>query len=117
VAPVAIQQGALVAENILHDMRGEPMASFRYRDQGTMTTIGRSRAVAHVFGLRLSGFIAWVIWLVVHLIQLIGFRNKALVLVNWAWNYFTYDRGVRLITRPGRDGRGQAGNGTKSTEL
>jgi NADH dehydrogenase len=139
VAPVAIQQGALVAENILRDMgvvsrrparnfgppwpaggerqrehgqmSGEPMASFRYRDQGTMTTIGRSRAVAHVYGLKLSGFIAWAIWLVVHLIQLIGFRNKALVLVNWAWNYFTYDRGVRLITRPGRDGHGQAGSG------
>jgi NADH dehydrogenase len=99
VAPVAIQQGALAAGNILRSIRWEALASLRYRDQGTMTTIGRRRAVAHVYGLRLSGFIAWTIWLVVHLVQLIGFRNKALVLVNWAWNYFTYDRGVRLITR------------------
>ena len=102
VAPVAIQQGTLVAGNILRHARGEGLRPFRYRDQGTMTTIGRSAAVAHVYGLRLTGFVAWVIWLVVHLIQLIGFRNKLLVLVNWAWNYFTYDRGVRLITEQPR---------------
>ena len=99
VAPVAVQQGELVATNIRRRLRGEPLRPFRYKDQGTLTTIGRSSAVAHVYGLQFSGFIAWVIWLVVHIIQLIGFRNKLLVLVNWAWNYFTYDRGVRLITR------------------
>ena len=65
-----------------------------------MVTIGRNAAVAHIFGLRLSGFIAWLIWLTVHLVWLIGFRNRMLVLVNWAWNYLTYDRGVRLIRRP-----------------
>jgi NADH dehydrogenase len=99
LAPVAIQQGALVAENILRSMAGKPPKRFAYRDRGTMVTIGRNAAVAHVFGLRLSGFIAWLIWLTVHLVWLIGFRNRTLVLVNWAWNYLTYDRAVRLIRR------------------
>ena len=64
-----------------------------------MVTIGRSAAVARIYGLRLSGSIAWFVWLIVHLVWLIGFRNRMLVLVNWAWNYLTYDRGVRLIRR------------------
>lgn len=97
LAPVAIQQGALVAENILRNLAGKPPQRFVYKDRGTMVTIGRNAAVAHVFGLRLSGFIAWLIWLTVHLVWLIGFRNRTLVLVNWAWNYLTYDRAVRLI--------------------
>jgi len=99
LAPVAIQQGALVAENILRRLAGEPQKRFVYKNRGTMVTIGRNAAVAHIFGLRLSGFIAWLIWLTVHLVWLIGFRNRMLVLVNWAWNYLTYDRGVRLIRR------------------
>ncbi len=99
LAPVAIQQGGLVAENILRQTEGRPPMRFRYKDRGTMATIGRSSAVAQIYGVRLSGFVAWVIWLTVHLVWLIGFRNRALVLVNWAWNYFTYDRGVRLIRR------------------
>ncbi len=97
LAPVAIQQGDLVAANILREMSGEEPRRFQYRDRGTMVTIGRSAAVARIYGVRLSGFVAWVIWLTVHLIWLIGFRNRALVLVNWAWNYFTYERAVRLI--------------------
>jgi len=99
LAPVAIQQAALVAENILRSLAGKPQQRFVYKDRGTMVTIGRNAAVAHIFGLRLSGFIAWLIWLTVHLVWLIGFRNRMLVLVNWAWNYLTYDRGVRLIRR------------------
>jgi len=99
LAPVAIQQGALVAENILRTLSGKPQKGFVYKDRGTMVTIGRNAAVALIFGLRLSGFIAWLIWLTVHLVWLIGFRNRMLVLVNWAWNYLTYDRGVRLIRR------------------
>jgi NADH dehydrogenase len=99
LAPVAIQQGALVAENILRRLAGKPQKRFVYKDRGTMVTIGRNAAVARIFGLRLSGFIAWLIWLTVHLVWLIGFRNRMLVLVNWAWNYLTYDRGVRLIRR------------------
>jgi len=99
VAPVAIQMGESVARNIARQLRGQPLEPFRYHDQGTLATIGRNAAVAHVFGLQLSGFPAWVMWLVVHIIQLIGFRNKVFVLLNWAWDYFFYERAARLITR------------------
>lgn len=98
VAPVAIQMATTAAANITRALRGEPLAPFRYRDQGTLATIGRNAAVADVFGLQLRGFPAWVMWLVVHIIQLIGFRNKLFVLLNWAWDYFFYERAVRLIT-------------------
>ena len=97
VAPVAIQQGELVAENILRQMAGKEGKPFAYKDRGTMATIGRRAAVAHIFGLQLNGFVAWLIWLTVHLVWLIGFRNRMLVLINWAWNYLTYERAVRLI--------------------
>jgi NADH:quinone reductase (non-electrogenic) len=99
VAPVAIQMGQSVARNIARQVRGQPLRPFRYRDQGTLATIGRNAAVANVFGVKLSGFPAWVIWLVIHIIQLIGFRNKLFVLINWAWDYFFYERAARLITR------------------
>ena len=98
VAPVAMQQGDLAADNIVRAMRGEAPRTFRYHDRGTMATIGRRMAVAHVFGLNFSGLIAWVLWLTVHLLQLVGLRNRALVLVNWVWNYFRYDRANRLVT-------------------
>src|SRR5213594_351162 len=97
VAQVAIQQGELAAENVRRARRGEPLLPFRYADKGSMATIGRSRAVAVVNGVRLTGRLAWWAWLVVHLVMLIGFRNRLVVLVNWAWNYFTYDRGLRAI--------------------
>jgi NADH dehydrogenase len=99
VAPVAIQMGQSVARNIARHLRGQPLEPFRYRDQGTLATIGRNAAVANVYGLKLSGFPAWVMWLMVHIIQLIGFRNKLFVLINWAWDYFFYERAARLITR------------------
>ena len=99
VAPVAIQMAETVARNIARTLRNQPLQPFRYHDQGTLATIGRNAAVAHVFGLNLSGFPAWVMWLVVHIIQLIGFRNKLFVLLNWAWDYFFYERAARLITR------------------
>lgn len=98
VAPVAIQQGELTAQNILRDLRGETLQPFRYADQGNLATIGRSAAVAQLGRWKFTGFVAWVVWLVVHLIQLIGFRNRVLVLINWAWNYLFGERGVRLIT-------------------
>ena len=98
VAPVAIQMGESVARNIARTLRGQALEPFRYRDQGTLATIGRNAAVAHVFGLNWRGFPAWVMWLVVHIIQLIGFRNKLFVLLNWAWDYFFYERAARLIT-------------------
>ena len=99
LAPVAIQQGDLVASNILRLVRGEEPRPFRYKDRGTMVTIGRQAAVAQVYGLRFSGLIAWVLWLTIHLVWLIGFRNRLLVLINWVWNYLFYERGARLITR------------------
>jgi NADH dehydrogenase len=103
MAPVAIQQGKLAAENVVRAIRGEPLAEFRYRDPGQLATIGRNAAVAHIRGFRFQGFPAWVVWLVVHLIQLIGFRNRLVVLISWAWDYFLYDRAVRLITAPERE--------------
>ena len=99
VAPVAIQGGRHVAgviEDAIHD--SSTRAPFRYRDKGSMATIGRNAAVVELpRGLRLTGLVGWVAWLVLHLVMLIGFRNRANVLVNWAWNYLTYDRGSRLI--------------------
>jgi NADH dehydrogenase len=99
MAPVAIQQGDLVADNIIRQLADRPPKKFVYKNRGVMATIGRNSAVAHLYGLQLSGLAAWIIWLTVHLVWLIGFRNRLLVLVNWAWNYFTYDRAVRLIRR------------------
>lgn len=97
VAPVATQQGKAAAQNILRQLRGEQPLPFRYRDRGTMVTIGRNTAVAHVFGRSFTGFPAWVLWLSVHLFNLIGFRNRLLVMLSWAWDYFFYERAVRLI--------------------
>ena len=77
-----------------------PLPTFHYRDRGNMATIGRSAAVADFGKLRFSGFVAWMLWLVVHLMNLVSFRNRLLVLVQWGWNYFTYDRSARLITNP-----------------
>ena len=99
VAPVAIQMGRFVARNITRQLRGQPLEPFRYRDQGTLATIGRNAAVANVYGIKATGFVAWVMWLGIHIIQLIGFRNKLFVLINWAWDYFFYERAARLITR------------------
>ncbi|HEY8531006.1 MAG TPA: NAD(P)/FAD-dependent oxidoreductase [Limnochorda sp.] len=100
VAPVAIQQGEHAARNIRRLLAGKPPLPFRYRNQGTMVTIGRNAAVAVVGRRAVTGFPAWLAWLGVHLVKLIGFRNRLLVLINWAWNYIFYDRGVRLITEP-----------------
>ena len=105
VAPVAIQQGRAVADNVLRRLRGQPTRSFRYRDKGSMATIGRAAAVAVVGRFRLSGLLAWLAWLLVHIMFLIGFRNRLLVLFEWAWAYVTWHRGARLITGPWR-GRG-----------
>lgn len=98
VAPVAIQQGVSVAENIRRTVRGEPRQAFRYVDKGSMATIGRSRAVAERGNHRLQGLPAWIAWLVVHVAYLVGFRNRAVVLFEWLWSYFTYGRGARLVT-------------------
>ena len=97
LAPVALQQGRHAARNILRAMRGKPLAPFRYRDRGTMATIGRAMAVADIRGWRLSGFPAWLVWCFVHILWLIGFRNRFAVLFEWAWAYVTQQRSSRLI--------------------
>ena len=99
MAPVAIQMAETAARNIRRSLRGQSLQPFRYRDAGSLATIGRNAAVAHIHGIQFTGFPAWVAWLVVHLIQIIGFRNKLFVLLNWAWDYFFYERASRLITR------------------
>jgi NADH dehydrogenase len=105
LAPVAIQQGRHAADNVLRRLSGRPTRAFRYRDRGTMATIGRAKAVAVIGGVKLSGLVAWLAWLFVHIMFLIGFRNRFLVLFEWAWAYLTWQRGARLITGPwrGRD--------------
>jgi NADH dehydrogenase len=97
VAPAAIQEGRHTAANIERLVRGQPTRPFRYRDKGSIATIGRAAAVADFGRLRMSGFLAWVAWLVIHILFLIGFRNRLVVLIDWAWAYFTGDRSARLI--------------------
>jgi NADH dehydrogenase len=97
LAAVAMQQGEQAAKNILRMTKDRSPQPFQYQDRGVMTTIGRSRAVASIFGRHLKGFVAWIIWLGVHLVYLIGFRNRLVVLINWTYNYLSYERGVRLI--------------------
>jgi len=99
VAPAAIQQGKHAAANIERAIAGQPLRAFRYRDKGSLATIGRAAAVADLGeNLHISGFIAWLAWLTIHIFFLIGFRNRFLVITQWAWAYLTYQRGARLIT-------------------
>lgn len=102
LATVAMQQGKLVSRNILRKQHGRPLDPFQYIDKGSMATIGRRRAVARIWGRNFSGPIAWVLWLAVHLLYLIGVRNRIVVLINWAYNYLTHDRGARaaIAARP-----------------
>jgi NADH:ubiquinone reductase (H+-translocating) len=98
VAPVAIQEGKYVARTISRDLRGEARKNFHYFDKGSLATIGRAAGVAQFGKIHISGFIAWLAWLFVHIFFLIGFRNRIIVLIQWAWSYLTYERGARLIT-------------------
>ena len=98
VAPVAKQQGGYVAALIKARTAGRTLPPFRYRDFGSLATIGRKRAVAQMGALKLDGFLAWLLWSVAHIYFLIGFRNRIVVAMNWAWNYITFQRGTRLIT-------------------
>jgi NADH dehydrogenase len=100
VAPAAMQEGKHAARNVVRILRGLPSRPFRYRDKGSLATIGRSAAVANFGRVHLSGAVAWLAWLFIHLLFLIGFRNRALVLFEWAWSFVSYDRGARLITGP-----------------
>ncbi len=98
VAPVAMQQGRAVAKAIAGDLQNAPRKEFHYVDKGSLATIGRAAAVAQFRKLHVSGYFAWLAWLFVHIFFLIGFRNRLIVLIQWAWSYLTYERGARLIT-------------------
>jgi NADH dehydrogenase len=98
VAPVALQEGRYVAKIIGGDLRNSPRQDFNYFDKGSLATIGRAAAVAQFRKLHISGYFAWLAWLFVHIFFLIGFRNRIIVLIQWAWSYLTYERGARLIT-------------------
>lgn len=99
LATVAQQQAKAAAKNLQRMLKGKDLKPFHYKDPGLLATIGRNAAVARIWGLSFSGFIAWAIWVVLHIYRLIGFRNRLVVLINWAWDYFFYDNQVRLITR------------------
>jgi NADH:ubiquinone reductase (H+-translocating) len=102
VAQPAIQQGEHLAENLKRLCKGQKLEPFRYNDKGTMATIGRNRAVVDLKRLRFAGFFAWFIWMFVHLMFLVGFRNRVIVFFNWSYNYINYDKAARLIVRPFR---------------
>ncbi len=120
VAPAAMQAGWQTAENIVRSLRGQARLPFRYRDKGMPATIGRGAAVAKIGPIKASGFLAWLLWLFVHIFFLIGFRNRLIVMIHWAWSYVTFDRGARLITEPLRrplldsDSRSAAGRSAPS---
>jgi NADH dehydrogenase len=98
IAPVAMQAGKFVARLLDARVRGASAPRFTYRDRGIMATIGRAAAVARIGGWKFSGLLAWLLWLFVHLTFLVQFQNRLLVLTQWAWNYFSYNRSARLIT-------------------
>jgi NADH dehydrogenase len=99
VAQVAIQQGVFAARKIARRAEGRPSdETFRYRDLGSMATIGRAAAVADLGWIHLSGYLAWLAWLFIHLIYLVAFENRVLVFFQWSWNYFTRNRSARLVT-------------------
>lgn len=98
VSPAAMQMGTATSENILAEIKGKPRNNFVYVDKGSMATIGRSRAIAQVFGMKFRGFVAWLMWLFLHVVFLIGFRNRLFVLMGWFWAYLTRERSARLIT-------------------
>ena len=97
VAPVATQQGLFFAKTVEQEIAGKPRGTFRYLDKGQMATIGRSKAIVESGNFKVTGFFAWIMWLVVHIYYLTGFRNRLFVVINWAWSYLTFRRGARLI--------------------
>ena len=99
VAPAAVQQGKHLAKNLIRILNKEQLEPFKYFDKGSMATIGRNRAVVDLGKIRFQGVFAWFVWMFVHLMSLVGFRNRLVVLVNWTWSYFSLDRGTRLIIR------------------
>ncbi len=102
VAQVAIQQAAALAGNLKRKLKSERMKPFRYYNKGSMATIGRNKAVVDLPFLRFQGFFAWLVWMFVHLMSIVGVKNRMLIFINWLWNYMTYDQSLRLIMKPGK---------------
>ena len=100
LAQVSIQQGKLLAKNLKRLIKGKTMKPFSYKNLGSMATIGRNKAVAEFSKIKIQGFVAWILWLVVHLRSILGVRNKVIVLLNWIWNYFNYNQSLRMIFYP-----------------
>jgi NADH dehydrogenase len=100
VGTVAQQQGVLLGKNLIKLIEGKPLKPYKYFNLGSMATIGRHKAVFEIFGIKMQGYIAWLGWMFVHLMLLVGFRNRLVVFFNWMWNYFSYQRAIRIITRP-----------------
>lgn len=100
VGTVAQQQGVMLGKNLLALVQNKPLKPYTYLNLGSMATIGRHKAVFEIFGVKMQGYIAWLGWMFLHLMLLVGFRNRLVVLVNWMWNYFSYQRAIRIITRP-----------------
>jgi NADH dehydrogenase len=100
VAQVAIQQAELLAYNFKSALRGRSLKEFSYRDLGIMATVGRNLAVVELPYIQFHGIFAWFVWMFVHLMSIVGVRNKLVIFINWAWKYFTYDQSLRLILRP-----------------
>ena len=100
MAPAAMQQGILLAKNLSAIENNLPLKPFKFNDKGSMATVGRNKAVVDLPGnITFGGLLAWLTWMFIHLIQIIGLRNRLVIFSNWVWNYFTYDRGTRLIIR------------------
>ncbi len=100
VAPAGIQQAQLLSKNIFKIIKGEKADDFHYFDKGSMATVGRHKAVLEGFGIKMQGYIAWLAWMMLHLMLLVGFRNRMVVFINWTWNYLSYQRAIRISTRP-----------------
>ena len=100
VAQPAIQQGKLLGENLLRKINNKPMKPFVYKDKGSMATIGRNKAVVDLKHYKFGGFFAWFVWMFIHLMSLVGFRNRVIVFFNWTYNYINFDKAARLIIRP-----------------
>jgi len=100
VAQVAIQQGELLAKNLIGLCKDKAMKAFVYKDLGSMATVGRNKAVVDLPSIKFQGFFAWMVWMFVHLMSIVGIKNRLLIFINWAWNYFTYDQSLRLIIKP-----------------
>ena len=115
VSPAAMQMGEATAKNILRDLKGESREKFTYWDKGTMATIGRKKAIAQLAGLKFRGFIAWMMWLFLHVFFLIGFRNRLAVMFDWFWAYLTRERSARLITGDAEELRDEEARKAKTT--